>query len=146
MDRQATVLLADDMAVSLVGKINLTGIYTSDIFIPLEAVTVAQLVFLFSLETDLNDQFQHIKLQITLPGEPPKEMNVPILPAAYVPGRTRLLMRHPFLIQQVVLRPGPIEARVIHDKGQIEITSLPWISLMPAPESSPVQSAQSPAD
>ena len=132
MDRQASVLIADDMVMSLLGKINLSGIYTSDIVIPIDPFGVPQLVFLFSLETDVSDPFQHIQLQVIFPTQQPVEMSVspPAIPPSSLPEqRTRLLMRQPFLIQQPLLRPGRIQAKVLHDKGEIDIASLPWISL-----------------
>jgi hypothetical protein len=129
MDRQASVLLADDMVVSLVGKITLSGIYTSDIIIPSDPSTVGQFVFLFSLETDINDPFTNIELQVTLPGRPTDTSSVSIPQNQFAPGHTRFVLRQPLLIQQPLLRPGPIQAKVIHDKGAIEIFSLPRITL-----------------
>jgi hypothetical protein len=129
MDRQVNVLLADEMTASLVGKITLTGIYTSDIFIPVDPFIVPQLVFLFSFETDFDHQFQSVQVQITLPGNPPAIFSAPTVPVSRVPeGHTRLVIRHPFLVQQAILRPGHITAKVIHAEGEIEIASLPWIS------------------
>jgi hypothetical protein len=130
MDRQATVFVADDMTVSLLGKINLIGIYTSDLVIPTNPSIAGQLVFLFRLEADQNDLFKQIRLQITLPGESPRTLDVTIPQIGEAPtGRSRWFTWHPFLIQQAILRPGHVMGKVVHDQGEILVTSLPWITL-----------------
>jgi hypothetical protein len=137
MDRQASVIIADDLTASLVGKFNLFGIYTSDIVIPTDPAFLTQLVFLFSLDTSIDDIFHYAQLKVTLPGMPTATQDVPIpsppLPSQVPEGRTRWLLRQPILIQQLVLRPGRIEAKVVHDKGEIEVKGLPWISLVSPP-------------
>jgi hypothetical protein len=134
MRRQASVIVADDMTVSLLGKINLSGVYTADILIPADPFFISQLVFLFSTESEVDDPFQQIRLQVIFPGQQPRHLDVQLAPGIHMPsGRKYSLIRQPFLLQSLILRPGQIEAKVIHDKGEIEVTSLPWISLLPAP-------------
>jgi hypothetical protein len=153
MDRNASVLIADDMTISLVGKINLIGIYTADIIIPTDPLFIPQLLFLFFLETGRDDLFQRIQLQVTLPGQstapgqPTAVMDVPVPAVAPVPeGRIGYFLRQPFLLQHVLLRPGRIEAKVVHEKGEIYVQSLPWIVLPPTNPSVPVVSGAAAPD
>jgi hypothetical protein len=129
MARQASVLVCDDLLVSMLGKFTTIGIYTADITIPSEPIVANQLVFLFIVETDVDDLFERMTLEVTMPGQPSVKMDVPLAPPPPIPGRTRWFLRWPFMIQQPVLRPGRIEAKVIHEKGEI-LTSGPWISLL----------------
>jgi hypothetical protein len=129
MTRQASVLISDDFYVSLVGKFIIHGVYTSDIVIPTEQIIVPQLVFLFQVEADLNDMFQRLRVEVTLPEQTPRTLDVPIAPPPPLPDRKRWLLRIPFLVQQAVLRPGRIEAKVIHETGEIVATT-PWISVI----------------
>jgi hypothetical protein len=99
---------------------------------------VVQLVFLFIVETEIDDPFERIQLQITLPGQATATLDVPVTPMGQPPpGRTRWFTKFPFLLQQPALRPGRIEAKVVHEKGEIP-TAVPWISL--AQQASPVAS------
>ena|ERR1700719_963126 len=137
MARQASVLISDDFYVSLVGKFVVQGVYTSDIIIPTDQIIAAQLVFLFQIETDVSDLFEKLQVQVTLPGQTPKTADIPIMPFVPGAGRTRWLVHWPLLVQQAVLRPGRIETKVIHEKGEI-LTTSPWISLATqAPPSQP---------
>jgi hypothetical protein len=125
-ERTAYLLVADDLRFALTGKLDLHGIYTGDIVIPSEKLVANQLVFLWMLETDVKDPFQLLTLEITLPQAEPNRFSLS-LPAQTIPeGRTRWHMKHPQLIQPAILRPGRIEAKVIHEKGEIPVTG-PWI-------------------
>jgi hypothetical protein len=128
MARQASVLISDDLWVSLIGKFVLNGVYTTDIVIPAEPTVGGQLVFLFQIATEIDDLFKMLQVQITLPGVPPTTQSIPIAPFVPVPGHTRWLLHWPLLVRQPVLRPGRIEAKVIHEKGEI-VPPTPWISL-----------------
>jgi hypothetical protein len=130
MLRQASVIVADDMSISVLGKFNLIGGYTADIIIPTDPSFVAQLIFLFSIETGVDEPFTRIQLEVALPTQQPSHLDV------QVPGinqmvaeRPYLLIRQPFVFQNAILRPGQIGAKVIHDNGEIELTALPLISL-----------------
>jgi hypothetical protein len=132
MPRQTSVIVADDMTVSLLGKINLSGVYTADIVIPADPLFIPQLVFLFSMESEIADPFKKLHLQVILPGQQTRHLDVQMAPATQMStGRKYWLIRQPFLIQNVILRPGQIEAKVMHDEGEIEVGSLPWVSLLP---------------
>jgi hypothetical protein len=130
-DRQATLLVSDDFLVSLSGKFTILGIYTGDIGINNEVGITPQLVFLFVIECDLDDPFRSIILEISLPGErAARRFPYPILAQPQTsPGRTRWTLRIPIPITNVTLNAGQIKAKVIHDKGTIEIIG-PWISLI----------------
>lgn len=133
MSRQAALLVADEIYYNLYGKAILQGIYHSDLVIPINPSTAPQLLFYFMMETDVADPFRSLAVEITLPGNPPVRNQVlvtfPIPPAA-VQERTRLFYRHPLLIQAPILRPGHIEAKVIHEGGEISVGS-PWITPVP---------------
>ena len=68
MSRLASVITADDATYTLAGKLNVTGIYTTDIYIPQDPTVGAQLVFLFVVETDPDDLFEHLHLRVEMPG------------------------------------------------------------------------------
>lgn len=126
----ATLLVCDDLLYSLTGKINLFGIYTGDIGVPLQMQATGQLVFLFLLEGDLSERPGRVTLEVSLPGESsPNRLDVgPLAVPAAAPGRTRWNLRLPFLVAQPVLRPGRIEAKIIHGKDEISVRG-PWITL-----------------
>ena len=132
MARQASVLISDDLWVSLVGKFIINGVYTKDIIIPTDPTVGVQLVFLFQISTEIDDLFEKLQVQVTLPGQPPTTAEIPIAPFFPAPGHTRWLLHWPLLARQPVLRPGRIEAKVIHEKGEIP-TVTPWISLATQP-------------
>jgi len=130
-DRKSYVIVCDDLWISLLGKINLIGTYTQDIVISGQAVAVPQMVFYFVCETDKEDPFQSISLQVEFPGDAPRIMPVQFMPHPTVtdPTRNKIVLKQPFLIQNVILRPGRIKATVIDggraiDAGGIWITSL----------------------
>ena len=138
MSRQATLLVADEIYYNLHGKAILQGIYSNDLVIPQDPATTAQLLFYFIIETDIAEPFQSLFVEITLPGAPPVRNLVFLTPPQIVtaqaqmfnPPRTKYTARHPLLIQSPILRPGRIEAKVIHETGEIVLTS-PWITINP---------------
>jgi hypothetical protein len=131
-DRQATVVIADDLLWSLNGKFTMLGIYTGDISIPADPSGAPQLVFLFIFETDVSDPFQSVTLHLELPGRSPVlvPLPVPFPQVSQDPARTRWTVRWPCLVPNVVLHPGKITAKVIHERGEL-IAATPWVVLMP---------------
>jgi hypothetical protein len=129
-DRQATVLVADEIYFNLFGKAILQGIYHNDLGIAADPTPTPQLVFFFIAETDASDPFLSFAVEATLPGSAPVRTAVALPPAAFVvaanPGKTRLSYRQPLLLPAPVLRPGEIKAKLIHEKGEITVTA-PWI-------------------
>jgi hypothetical protein len=126
-ERTAYLLVADDLRIALTGKLDLHGIYTGDIVIPSEKLVANQLVFLWMLETDAKDPFQSLTFEITLPQAEPNRFSLSVLVPTPIPeGRTRWYMKQPQLIQPAILRPGRIKAKVIHEKGEIQLWG-PWI-------------------
>jgi hypothetical protein len=131
--RQATVLLADEVFYNLNGKAVLHGVYNTDLTIPNNPTLVPQLIFYFIIETDFSEPFKSLGVEVTLPGNEPSRGIVflppPQLLAAQLqaqPARTRWYTRHPLLIPAPYLRPGHIEAKVIHESGEIKVDT-PWI-------------------
>jgi hypothetical protein len=129
MTRQATVLVCDDLLISLNGKLTVVGMYTGDILVPSESpLSLPQLVFLFVIEGTTDSPLRSLTLEVRLPGDDPKQNLIPI-PVTGIQvdrGRKRWILNMPFPISPALLRPGRIEARVIHEEGEISVRA-PWI-------------------
>jgi hypothetical protein len=128
-DRFATVLVADEIYYNLHGKAILQGIYNADIGISSEEQRAQQLIFFFMVETDIQNPFRSLQVRVTLPGNDPVVSPVPILwpwPQGVPPDRVRMFIKWPLLIPSPVLRPGRIEAKAIHESGEIS-AAVPWI-------------------
>lgn len=140
MARQVSLLVADEIYYNLYGKAILQGVYHGDLTIPADSSTSPQLIFYFMAETDLADPFRSLVVEVTLPGSQPVRNVVGLIPPEVLQNvsreRTRAYYRHPLLVQSPVLRPGKIEAKLIHESGEI-IVGAPWIVLNPpAPQPS----------
>jgi hypothetical protein len=120
MTRQATVLVSDDWSFSLNGKSSAFGIYSQDIVIPKDPTEAIQLVFLFIVETAPDDPFQTLEVAVELPGGDSRRLAIG-LPGTIlsVSDQRRWCTKFPLLFARPILRPGFIEARVIHEKGEI---------------------------
>jgi hypothetical protein len=130
-NRFATLIVSDDLHVDLTGKFSIYGVYTGDIQIAVDPSSAAKLIFLVVAETDADDPFKSMVFQLKFPGEPEMQWPIPTIPPPPVPGRNRHIIRWPFLILMPTLRQGHIEAKIIHEKGEI-LVAAPWI-LMPKP-------------
>jgi hypothetical protein len=119
-DPVATVVVCDEMLISLTGKMNIFGIYTGDITIASEEQKIAQLVVIFHIECDLAAPPRALSVEVRLPGEPVIQNNIPPIVPPATPQRTKWVFRWPILIQQPTLRAGRIETKIVHDKGIIE--------------------------
>lgn len=131
MSRQASVIVADDATYTLSGKLNITGIYTTDINIPTDPIAATQLVFLFVIETEPSDPYQKLELRVDLPGGDFRQL--PINLGGLRGGQSdkaRWSLKFPLLFQGPILKPGPIVATVIHEKGTL-ITAAPFIVMTP---------------
>ena len=76
MSRQATVVVADDALYSLSGKLNLSGVYGTDISIPFDPTHAAQLIFCFIIEAEPDDPYQQIVVRVELPGGDSRQMQL----------------------------------------------------------------------
>ena len=132
-DRLASMFICDEVLVSLNGKYTVSGLYTGDIAIPSEQTILGQLVVMFHVETDVTKPFRRLALQVSFPGEllRTQEMLTSPFPAV-PPDRNRVTFRMPFLIPQPVLRPGPIETKVLHEDGELP-AGKQWITLLRPP-------------
>ena len=118
--RQAAVLVSDDSSYSLNGKFSINGIYGNDIQIPNDPTYATQLVFTFIIETDPDDPFQKLELHVELPGGDNRHLAINLqrlLPSYADQKRWRIQM--PLLFLRPILKPGFIEAKVIHERGEI---------------------------
>lgn len=127
MPRSAALLVADEIYYNLHGKAILQGIYHSDLTLNGPTAVVPQLIFFFMGESEMADPFRSVTVEVTLPGNEPIRQQVPVVfPMPPLPGRSRVFVRWPLLIGAPTLRPGRIDAKLIHDKGEI-IVGAPWI-------------------
>ncbi|PPQ17933.1 hypothetical protein CV770_18370 [Bradyrhizobium sp. AC87j1] len=126
--RTASVIVCDDALFGLTGKAFLNGVYTTDIMIPGELLMVQQLVFYFTVETPKAKPFKSVTLRVSPPGSVPSQVEVPLasLQAAQNPNRPSMILRGPLLIQQLVLRPGKIEAKVITETEELDAGGI-WV-------------------
>lgn len=124
----ASVLVADDVLYSLVGKAFLQGVYMSDIAIPAEQVVAGQLVFMFLVEASTDVQFRSFTLEVTMPGSETVKAEVPLPPMQNIPaGRRFVSYRLPLVLRNPVLRPGRIETKITYDGGELEANAI-WIT------------------
>jgi hypothetical protein len=128
MSRQATMLVADEIYYNLLGKAIIHGAYHADLTILTEPTTVTQLLFYFQMETDIEDAFQSLSVEVTLPGNDPVRHVVPVIWPIFAEEGRRLFYKHPLLIQNITLRPGRIQAKVIHESGEM-VVGAPHITL-----------------
>jgi hypothetical protein len=123
----ANMLVCDDVLVSVSGKFNLLGVYSTDIGVPKDGQIAPQLVFFFMLEGDLSERPHFVSLEVSFPGGNSRSITVPAqVPQGPAHGRTKWFARIPFLVQQVMLRPGKIEAKVRYDGQELAVAG-PWI-------------------
>jgi hypothetical protein len=86
------------------------------------------------IESDADDPFEKISSEVTFPGQPTVRKEMPLSPSTILPGRTRRLYKLPLLIQAAILNPGRVDAKIVHEKGEIAVTG-PWIVLAPQAKS-----------
>ena len=128
-DRFVAVLVADEIYYNLHGKAILQGIYNADITLASESQQANQLVFFFMIETDIANPFRALQVQVTLPGNEPVLNHVPVqwpMPLVASSERKKIFVKWPLLIPAPMLRPGRIEAKAIHEDGEL-IAAAPWI-------------------
>ncbi|MGA2312861.1 MAG: hypothetical protein ABSF87_10915 [Xanthobacteraceae bacterium] len=131
MTRQASLITADDSTFSISGKLNVIGIYATDITIPTDPMIASQLVFLFIVEADPSDPYQKLDLRIDLPSGDFRQVpvNLTTLRAGEA-DKIRWSLKFPLLFQNAILKPGPIVATAIHEKGVLQ-PAAPVIVLRP---------------
>jgi hypothetical protein len=133
--RKASVLVADEVLFSLTGKANLLGIYTTDIGVVAPSAA-NQLVFFFTIETGIDEPFRSLLLEVKLPESEPVRLPVTLTATIPTAGKTTTIYRWPLLVQAPTLRPGPIEVKVIHERGEISVAA-PWIVMTSPPITKP---------
>jgi hypothetical protein len=121
--------------------------YTGSIAIPVDEWFTPQLVFLFLVTTDLNEPFQSLACQVTLPGAEPFTLNAPtpndpVDPELLKLGARRRIYRIPMVLSRPVLRPGRIESKIIHEKGEFSPIGMPFIVKATLPPYLKVQDGQ----
>lgn len=118
-ERKATFFVCDETLVALSGKLTIGGMYTGDIGIPEPEARLNQLVIFVQIETPAERPIQRLSVNISFPGEE-KPRTIDGLRGLAPPlGHDTLVYKRPFLFQQITLRPGPIEVKVVHEEGEI---------------------------
>ncbi|MGO9486764.1 MAG: hypothetical protein ACLPX9_19690 [Rhodomicrobium sp.] len=129
MTVQASLLVSDDLLIALNGKWTIVGVYTGDIVVPSGGLVVPQMVFIFMVRVGVGELFERLEVEVLFPKEAEPRRQVPPLmidQTAIPKGRKQISLKWPFLISQPTLNPGRIQAKLIHDKGEIEVPG-PWV-------------------
>jgi hypothetical protein len=134
VERHAFVVVCDDLRVEINQKLIFIGVYPNHIAIPLDPFPIRQLVFYFVAESDIDDVMVPSAFEVILPGQERIRIAVPPVVAPTPPHDTftRWAVKFPMLIQNPILKPGKILAKVLHNKGEITATC-PWIVLAEQP-------------
>lgn len=133
MGVRASIIVCDDILISLQGKVTIVGMYTSDLTIFSESVVASQVAFLTMIEADLEDLPDSMHVEITFPGEKPQVIAVQSPGTIQVgPNRSKIVIKVPAQAIQITLRPGKIEAKVVYPGGET-VVAAPWIVQLPAP-------------
>lgn len=142
---QSTLLVCDDVRFEFNGKAILVGVYTADIVIPISPFTAGQIYFFFSFECGVDEIPKSLAFEVTLPGQKPLRWPVHISPDIKIPeDRRTAYVRQPCPVFSPQLIAGRIEAKVIHDRGEISVGA-PWIVHMP-PTSIPLETQATPGE
>ena len=130
----AMLLVCDEANMSLTsGKHNLIGIYTGEIGIPKEPQILNQIVFYFVIDCDLTKLPPVMIVEITIPGDTPKQLPIPMLPTPPMPippNRTRGVLQIPFAMRSLNVRAGRIEGRVIYGSEVVPVLG-PMLTVSP---------------
>lgn len=127
-DAKAMMFVCDDMSFSITGKINISGMFTSDVIIPSSPTLVPQMVFLFAIELPIENGYTPVALEILLPNEPePRRLSLPSQNILFVPERNRRSIKFPYLIQNAMLHCGKIEGSVVCDERTISAGRM-WVN------------------
>jgi hypothetical protein len=136
--RQASVLVADEVTYTLNGKLNLFGVYTDDIVIPTPTVILSQLIFVFIVETETDDPFMELRVQVALPSGQMTHMVIPVNALAKsLSDEIRWNIRMPVLFNTPMLSPGVIIAKAIHERGEIVAVAPVIRAISPRPPDVP---------
>jgi uncharacterized protein DUF6941 len=130
---KASVFVCDEVLFSLTGKLVAHGIYTTDdITIPSSELRAAQLVFVFSVEYPREESVSLATFKVLLPDAAPHEFTSAIVQrnAALLTAnlsRKFSSFMQPVLVQQPLLKPGPIKTTVTIDDDEIDAGTI-WIT------------------
>jgi hypothetical protein len=127
--RKASFLVCDELLYTMNGKVNLVGIYTREIVIPADELSMSQLIFYFILEAPKDQPFRQVTFRIELPGQPSFDFETPlsIRKSAMLDDRRKTITwRHPVLIQQPLLKPGRIIANIVDETGTLDAGGI-WV-------------------
>jgi|ERR1700733_13977555 len=134
---RAYVFVCDEVLYSLTGKLLAQGIYTSgDIGISSAEQRTAQLVFVFTIEFPIEGFPSLATFKVEFPDTAPSSMTVPVAPpnAALLmahPARKIWSFKYPMLVQQPVLKPGPIKTTLIYEGGEADAGTI-WVTPLSA--------------
>lgn len=131
-ERRAYVVVCDELLFSITNKLYLNGVYSTDITIPGDDLMLNQLVFYFTVETPKENPPSTIILRAVPPGGKftELEINVQAVPQVPNPGRPKMILRAPLLVQNILIRPGKIETSAIVDGEELDAGGI-WITSVP---------------
>jgi hypothetical protein len=141
-ERAAHVITCDDLRVEIGGKFIVVGMYTGGIVIPANEMAVNQIIFLFMISTEIDNPFESLACEITLPGSDPIRINIslsnaPVDEKMRSLGARRRIYNFPMMIANPIFRPGRVEGKVIHESGELVPIGLPLIIKALTNENSP---------
>jgi hypothetical protein len=94
----------------------------------------------FTIEADIDDPLDQITIELTLPGEETLSIPSPPISAPSWPAnqekRSRQILRVPAMLNFPRLNAGKIQAKIIHNKGEISVAT-PWIIDLSATDDQP---------
>ena len=104
---------------------------------PNDPTTIPQLVILFNVEGDLSERPDKITVQVSFPGGDTREIDVAANFASgpTLPERVRWTIRAPVLFQNIVLKPGRVEAKIKYKDDELAVAGA-WILLATSPSTS----------
>lgn len=122
-----SLLICDDMSFTLTGKVDLRGVYTSDISISSAGIPISQLVAYVFVEGELSElPTTTVQVDVSVPGAQVSTVSFPPHVPPGLPGRTSWFLRTPLLIQNIRLQPGKIVGTVRHGDATLTLHG-PWI-------------------
>lgn len=120
--RRASVIVADEITLHLNGKINISGVYSSDIVIPASPVMINQLMFLFIIEASPDDIYKKLAVSVKLPIGALSYAEVNLDSLNLSEGDSISWRLHwPAAFYGAILTPGQIECKIIHENGEFMV-------------------------
>jgi hypothetical protein len=124
----ATVIICEDLRIENTGKVIVIGMHPGNLSIPTEGeTTIAQLIFLFSIDGPLSYLPNRVRFEVEIPGvSQPLSSEMSMETQTFEEKYTRWSARQAIGMRNITAQSGKIAARVWVDDQQLEVSS-PWI-------------------